>query len=263
MKRNSGKEKKQSCSAEKNSARILIADDEEIFLNSTADLLRREGFLCDCVTDANQAIIKLKSNQYDAIIADIRMPGNPNLEFIKMLPRFAEDLSAVLVTGYPSQNTAIDAIGLPVTAYMVKPVEFTELLENVTKAVESTRLFRKVSEAKKTIQTWQRSLANLEGGIKKSNRVKAGLEQKDFVDLTLSGVSAALSDVKFIVSGHSRKNEDKAVCHLLDCPRLDELRQAVEETIDVLEKTKSSFKSSELGRIRKKLQTVVKNRLSV
>ena len=238
--------------------RILIADDEETFLYSTADLLRREGFHCDCVPDANAGIIKLKNNEYDVLIADIRMPGNPNLEFIKALPRLAEGLSAILVTGYPSQNTAIEAVGLPVVAYMVKPVDLTLLLENVSKAVGRTRLYRAVSNAKERLEIWQEGLANLEVGIKKSDS-KIDISEKNFIDLTFAGVTAALSDIKSIMSATSKKKGQPQVCHLLKCPRLGNLAAAVDETIEVLEKTKGSFKSKELGIIRKKLEKIVKN----
>ncbi len=241
---------------------MLIADDEEIFLNSTADLLRREGFYCDCVQDANAGIIKLKSNQYDVLITDIRMPGNPNLEFIKALPRLAEGLSAILVTGYPSQNTAIDAIGLPVIAYLIKPVDFTQLLEYVLKAIDQTRFYRTVSNAKKTLETWRTGLASIEDGFKNSGAAKIDSSQKNFLDLTFAGVNAALADIRYILSDAPKQQSDAPVCHLFKCPRLSTLKAAVNETIDILEKTKSSFKSSELGKIRKKLEKISKNNLN-
>jgi hypothetical protein len=75
--------------------------------------------------------------------------------------------------------------------------------------------------------------------------------------LTFAGVTAALSDIKYIMSATSK--ESPQVCHLLKCPRLGNLATAVDETIEVLKKTKGSFKSKELGRIRKKLEKIVKN----
>jgi ActR/RegA family two-component response regulator len=238
--------------------KVLIADDEEIFCLSTADLLRREGYKCDCVPDANAGIIKLRSNEYDVLIADIRMPGNPNLEFIKALPRLSAGLSAILVTGYPSQNTAIEAVGLPVVAYMVKPIDLNQLTENVSRAVATTRLYRAVLNSKKQLDTWQEGLENLEAGLKKSNGGKIDVSEKYFIDLTFAGVTAALSNIRYIISTIPDKAKKAPVCSLMKCPRLADLVGAVDETIDVLEKTKGAFKSKELGRIRKKLETVVK-----
>lgn len=61
--------------------RILIADDEETFRLSTAALLEREGYRCDCAMDAEEAG-KLLSGSHDLLISDIRMSGNLRMEFL-------------------------------------------------------------------------------------------------------------------------------------------------------------------------------------
>ena len=66
-------------------ARILIADDEETFLQSMGALLRREGYTCDCVRDAQEAAAALDKTTYDLLITDIYMPGNAELEFLREL----------------------------------------------------------------------------------------------------------------------------------------------------------------------------------
>lgn len=122
--------------------RILLADDEELFLHSTADLLRRQGYECDCAVDARTAVEMLGKKSYDLLIADIKMPGNPDLEFIKELPRIAEGMPAILVTGYPSLNSAIQSIQLPVVSYLIKPFEFSDLLAQVMSAITDNGLLR-------------------------------------------------------------------------------------------------------------------------
>ena len=97
--------------------RILIADDEETFRSSTADLLRRDGYECNCVPDAGEAVKELREGSYDLLIADIHMPGNPELELVREIPVIAEGMPVLLVTGYPSANSAIEAIKLNVTAF--------------------------------------------------------------------------------------------------------------------------------------------------
>ena len=64
---------------------ILIADDEETFLHATAELLRQEGYTCDCVPDGASAAVWLRDGTYDVLIADIEMPGNQHLELIRDL----------------------------------------------------------------------------------------------------------------------------------------------------------------------------------
>ncbi len=77
--------------------RILIADDEETFLLSTIDLLRREGYECDGVKDAEAAVEVLSNKAFDLLVSDIRMPGNMELELIESV----KGLSVIIVTGYP------------------------------------------------------------------------------------------------------------------------------------------------------------------
>ena len=131
--------------------RILIADDEESFLYSTADVLRREGYECSCASDARAATEMLKEDGYDLLIADIKMQGNSDLEFIKALPQIAEGMPVILVTGYPYLNSAIDSIQLPVVAYLVKPFELNELLMRVKDIITGKGLF-KSRRLEKTLQ---------------------------------------------------------------------------------------------------------------
>jgi CheY-like chemotaxis protein len=63
--------------------KILLVDDEETFLHSTAELLRRTGFLCDAALDLREAQRLLEQAPYDMVIADVNMPGNVNLEFVR------------------------------------------------------------------------------------------------------------------------------------------------------------------------------------
>lgn len=62
---------------------ILVADDEETFRESTCRLLRREGFVCHWVKDADEAVERLHCERFDLLVADIRMPRNPDLRLIR------------------------------------------------------------------------------------------------------------------------------------------------------------------------------------
>jgi DNA-binding response OmpR family regulator len=238
--------------------RILLADDEQTFCDSTGELLRREGYHCDCVPDAPAAIEKLKQNSYDLLIADIKMPGNPNLELIKDLPELAKGTFAILVTAYPSQKSAIEAVQLPVAAYMVKPLDFDELKKNVDQAIKQKNLFQTVSQTKERLQQWQTQMQNIEEVLKKRNNKTFSTSIRNFLDLTLSNISAAFMDVKNLTQILADDQKESAVCNLLNCPKLTELTEGLAETIKILEMTKSSFKSKELGQLRIKLEQLTK-----
>jgi DNA-binding response OmpR family regulator len=241
--------------------RILVADDEGTFLESTADLLRRDGYDCDCVPDAAAAMEKLKNNEYDLLIADIKMPGNTNLELVRDLSEIAESLSVILVTGYPSQRSAIQALQLPVVAYLVKPFDLEELLRYVNQAIGKKRLYKAVISTRDRLQNWQDEVANLEQVLKEKNSGRFSVSVKDFLNLNFRNVVGALTDIKHITEITTTKDIDLPACHLLNCPRLAELTGAMEDTIQVLEKTKRAFKSKDLGEIRKKLEEIINKNL--
>ena len=236
--------------------RILVADDEETFLNATADLLRQEGYECDCAADAASAMEKLRSNSYDLLISDIRMPGNLELEFIQAMPRLAESMPVILITGYPSAETAIPSISLPVVAYLVKPLDFDELLTHVRSAIEGHRSYQAVRRMTERLHDWQVDVTAALEAMKPRSPDGASVPLRAFVDLTLRNIVTSLADLKSAVEGVTGAPDRPDACHLLVCPRIEALLDGLRETIAALERTKDAFKSKELGQLRKKLEAL-------
>jgi len=61
--------------------------------------LQQEAYECTCGIDTKTALEQLNASHYDLLIVDIKMPGNPVLEFIRTIPQVAEELPVILVTG--------------------------------------------------------------------------------------------------------------------------------------------------------------------
>jgi DNA-binding NtrC family response regulator len=239
--------------------RILIADDEETFLQSTADLLRREGYSCACALDGATATDMLRASDYDLLIADIRMAGNQELELIRDLPTFIKGLPVIVVTGYPSLRSAIDSIHLPVAAYLVKPFNFKELRDKVRRAIERYRMYHAISHTKEMLEDWQRELADV-AELMRTTLADTSLVPIDaFLTMTLRNIAGSLADLKRLIEALAKRNIKQDVCQLLNCPRPVSLMKAVTETIEVLEKTKGAFKSKDLGELRRKLEALVKS----
>jgi CheY-like chemotaxis protein len=240
--------------------RILIADDEETFLNSMADLLRQAGYQCDCAPNAIVAPELLRHANYDLLIADIRMEGNFELEFIRALPQLAEGMPVILVTGYPSLRSAIQSLQLPVAAYLVKPFEFEELLVQVQISVKNYQFCRALRDNRKRLVSWSEDLKGIEEEQNIMPRGGFPSPIDDFLTLTFQNIAGALFDLKHLTESFSTgSSSQQEVCHLLNCPRLTTLNKTLVETIDVLEKTKSAFKSKEIGNLRRNLEELVKD----
>lgn len=237
--------------------RILIADDEETFLVSTSALLTDEGFECACASNAMEATKLLRESEFDLMIADIKMPGNADLELIRELPKVADGMPVILVTGYPTVNTAVQSIRLPVVAYLIKPVDFQELLAMVRNGAEYARVHRAVKNTRDRLSQWETALQEIQRGFEVSPKAEAPGSVDSFLRLAHSNIMRSFGDVMNVSRALASQSKVDFVCHLADCPKLQVFEQAVEDTVKLLERTKTAFKSRELGELRKRLEDLL------
>ncbi len=244
--------------------RILIADDQESFLAATVEILREEGYECNCAPDSASAIKMLESAEYDLLISDIKMPGNENLEFIQGLPQVAEGLPVILVTGYPSLQTAIQSIQLPVVAYLLKPFDYDELLKQVRNSIKNFRVSRVARNMEKNLRKWHKDLTDIRKTI--CGHAQQEYNPKNvsgFFNFTLKNISDAMLDLRNLAEAVTINSDQQEVCNLLNCPRLDTLQDALGKVYTTLERTKRAFKSKELGELSRTLKDVFEVDLKV
>jgi DNA-binding response OmpR family regulator len=241
----------------KNKGNILLVDDEYLFCKSTADLLQKSGYNCDCGSDGLMASQMLMDNNYDLMISDIRMRGNHELELINDLKNKDEIIPVILVTGYPSLKTAIDSIQLPVVAYMVKPLDFKELEKNVDTALKKSHFMKILHNSRETIKSLDEELSWTNNVLKQVYRQDPMIPLETFVSLTTKNIINSALNLNELLTETSVSPDVKNVCHLYDCPRLNVLQKAIQETVDTLEKTKKSFKSKELASLRRSLELLL------
>jgi len=122
---------------DKPGARILIADDEPLYLRTTGDLLRKAGYQCVCVPDAPSALEALSGEDFDLVLSDLNMPGNLKLELLQQGRQNWPHIPLIVITGAPSIPTAIESVRLGITDYLLKPVKYNDLLSSVRRALAS------------------------------------------------------------------------------------------------------------------------------
>ena len=115
--------------------RLLIVDDEPLYLRTTGELLRKAGYDCLCLPDAHQAIERLEQEDFDLVLSDLNMPGNHHLELLHEHHRQRPRVPLIVITGVPSLPTAIESLRLGITDYLLKPVKFEDLLASVRRAL--------------------------------------------------------------------------------------------------------------------------------
>ena len=238
--------------------RVLMADDEEIFLFATADLLRREGFVVDTARDAFEGRELLETHRYDVLVSDILMPGNHDLEFIREAGTLNPDLRAILLTAYPSVDTAVQAVHLPVAAYLTKPVDAGTLAGHIHRTAGSIRAARAIGRSRGRLSHWMEDLDQLQSAI---GRTQEGVDQdtaRSVLGLALGNIAGVLLDMKALFEMTLAKESPADLCALQRCPRLETYQGAIRDSIKVLEQTRHAFKSKELGRLRERLEQLAK-----
>ena len=114
-----------------NTGQILIADDADSLLLPITDMLRLEGYECNYVPDTNTVIEILRCIKFNLLIADINTVGSRELETIKELSDYTNELSIILVADIPLSEAQIQSMKPLVTACLRKPLSFEELLKYV------------------------------------------------------------------------------------------------------------------------------------
>ena len=122
-------------------ARILIVDDEEGMREVCSDSLEQipDVTLVTC-SDPQEALKVLANDDFDLLLTDIRMPGMSGVELLERAREHDPELPVVMITGFPSVETAVASLKLGAVDYLTKPFLPDELVANVTRFLEERRL---------------------------------------------------------------------------------------------------------------------------
>lgn len=213
--------------------RILVADDDPEFGYILGRWLELRGYACVRTRDAAGAVLALQEGGIDLVISDIDMPGNRGLALVKHIA-VAGGPPVILITGKPSFETAVDAVGSRAAAYLVKPVDNEELARRIEAVLAEDAVKRAHAVAD---QRWREALATLAAC---EARLQAGESEGPVREELLA-----------LLRRYSAPPPSP------DSTRLGALEEALRETIAVLEDTRKAFKSRQLGELRRRLQQLV------
>lgn len=118
------------------SEKILVVDDEARMCQSLHELLSGNGYSVITTQSGYAAIEKLKSEPFDLVLSDIKMPDISGLDILKAVKDTDQDIIVILMTGYASLESALEAIRNGAFEYLLKPVEFSQLEISVKRGLE-------------------------------------------------------------------------------------------------------------------------------
>ncbi|HXI60193.1 MAG TPA: HD domain-containing phosphohydrolase [Polyangia bacterium] len=120
--------------------RILVADDEKVIREILSDFLNMEGYLVHTVEDGAEAIKELRRRSYNLVISDLKMPNMSGLELIQKIAEESIPVLTVIMTGFGTVETAIEAMKKGAYDYILKPFKVEEVVHIVQRGLDRQRL---------------------------------------------------------------------------------------------------------------------------
>ena len=115
--------------------RVLVVDDEASIRDLLAKTLALAEYDVDTAADASAALELVRAADYSLLIADLKMPGMDGLTLIRQVRRIRTELPVIIITGFSSESSAIEAVNLGVSGYLRKPFRVPEVLTAAAKAL--------------------------------------------------------------------------------------------------------------------------------
>ena len=133
-------------------ARILVIDDDHGVRDSMTRMLRGAGFSVETAATGEEGVAAGKGNMFDVILSDMRMPGISGLEVLQRLRELRVDSAFIVMTGFGTIDTAVEAMKLGAVDFVQKPFFRDELLMRVRAAAERRGLARQVDLLQKQLR---------------------------------------------------------------------------------------------------------------
>jgi two-component system response regulator RegA len=153
---------------------ILLVDDDPVFVERLARAFRDRGFDARTAADYESAMALARAESPELAVVDLRMPGRTGLELVRDLAAIDSSTKILVLTGYGSIATAVEAIRLGAKDYLPKPADIDDILAALYRSSEDKRImptdFHAPSLARAEWEHIHRVLADCEGNVSEAAR---------------------------------------------------------------------------------------------
>jgi DNA-binding NtrC family response regulator len=130
---------------------ILIVDDEKAIRKTLAEILTFEGFTVEEAADGAEAVAKIKDNNYDCILCDIKMPKMDGIEVLEIAKQEKPETPFIVISGHGNLETAVEAVKKGAFDYISKPPDLNRLLITIRNAMDKKSLVAETKQLRKRI----------------------------------------------------------------------------------------------------------------
>ncbi len=135
--------------SQEDAPRVLVVDDEKVIREILADFLSMEGFTVRTAEDGSAALVELSRQHYDLVLSDLKMPNMGGLELLAAISKHAPNVVTVIMTGFGTVETAIDAMKRGAYDYILKPFKVEEVVHTIRRGLEKRKLHRREPSAQR------------------------------------------------------------------------------------------------------------------
>ena len=224
---------------------VIVVSDAGEFHRRTKEHLAQEGCECHSASHADAARALVGHPPHDAVVMHLAEADNSQLHAVVVTSDLDHELASRLLQG-------------PVIAFLKDPADPNDLLAGVTRSASASRAYRAAAHGRQRHQECGDALSKLLQSMAISPRSTLEMSLEAYFGLTFQNIVAGLADLQHVTDVLAGHGEAEGACHLFDCPKVDALTDALVETVAVLEKSKSAFRSKELGQLRKRLTSLMR-----
>src|SRR6478672_4944740 len=141
------------------SPRVLVVDDEKVIREILSDFLTMEGYVVRTVEDGDAALRELERRSYNLVISDLKMPGMGGLELLEKIAELKANVLTVIMTGFGTVETAIEAMKKGAYDYILKPFKIEEVVHVVERGLDRQRLHAENIKLKEAVSLYKISEA--------------------------------------------------------------------------------------------------------
>ncbi len=134
------------------SAHILIVEDEQIARENLELALSRKGYSIQSAANGAEAISIMERNTFDLVISDLCMPQMDGMEVLKRAKELQPQVEVIVVTGYGTVDSAVEAMNRGAYSYISKPLQIKELLALSSKALEKSRMRQEIDTLRNQLE---------------------------------------------------------------------------------------------------------------
>jgi DNA-binding NtrC family response regulator len=165
--------------------RILIADDDKVIADILRDIISNPERSVEICHDGQTAVDKIKEQFFDLIISDLVMPHKGGMEVLKFAKQLNPEVLVIIVTGYASLETAVDAVKEGAYDYIMKPCKLAEIRIVVDRATEKIKLHKENKDLLKKLQDAYNELMAID---KTKGDAKKKLASLNFFSSSMAGL---------------------------------------------------------------------------